>query len=310
MPTHITVNNLGLTYKGTIGMSIATLPDVCKTPTPGGPVPMPYPNFADQGTLRSGTTTVFAKGGKMIAVKGSQYGMSTGDEAGTVGGIKSNVFKQATDWITYSFDVKMDGKNTCRHTDKKFHNNKNTVDLMGNQDMLLAGLPNFERALCKMLKDCTAKVDKDNPSPLTSAWCKQPGSGDFPSKAAERGAAIDSCVEQKIQDGKAKSTTEFSQNVHTQQRLPVPGLGGSCVPDVIVGRPPCAAAYDIKTSCPPLPPSAPPPRWPVYGDGTGFTRRTQNRSWHGQTQQQVAARACGTTPKMIHPNSDVCKGGS
>jgi hypothetical protein len=41
---------------------------------------------------------------------------------------------KATDWITYSFDVKMDGNNACRHTDKKFHNDKNTVDLGGNFD--------------------------------------------------------------------------------------------------------------------------------------------------------------------------------
>ncbi|MER8752823.1 DUF4150 domain-containing protein [Mesorhizobium sp. M1050] len=138
MPSHIVVNGLGLTYKGTIGLSIATIPDVCKTPSPGGPIPLPYPNIANQGTLKDGTTTVVAKGGKMIAIKGSQYGMSSGDEPGTVGGVKSNVFKKATDWITYSFDVKMDGKNACRHTDKKFHNDKNTVDLAGNVDPMFA----------------------------------------------------------------------------------------------------------------------------------------------------------------------------
>lgn len=133
MPTHIFVNRLGLTYKGTIGFSAATIPDVCKTPSPGGPVPIPYPNFARQSSLTNGTTTVFAKG-KMIAVKGSHYSTSNGDEAGTAGGVKSGVNMKATDWITYSFDVKMDGKNACRHTDKKFHNNKNTVDLAGNLD--------------------------------------------------------------------------------------------------------------------------------------------------------------------------------
>jgi hypothetical protein len=133
MPSHIIVNSLGLTYKSTIGLSTATLPDVCKTPTPGGPVPIPYPNFADQGSLDKGTTTVKAKG-KMIAIKGSEYSMSSGDEAGTVGGVTSNTFKKETTWITYSFDVKMDGQNACRHTDKKFHNHKNTVDLAGNID--------------------------------------------------------------------------------------------------------------------------------------------------------------------------------
>lgn len=138
MPSHITVNGLGLTYKGTIGISMATIPDVCKTPTPGGPVPIPYPNIAQQSSLEGGTTTVKAKG-QMIAIKGSHYARSNGDEPGTVGGVKSNVNMKATDWITYSFDVKMDGQNACRHTDKKFHNNQNTVDLAGNVDPGIPG---------------------------------------------------------------------------------------------------------------------------------------------------------------------------
>jgi hypothetical protein len=141
MPSHILVNKLGLTYKSTIGISMATLPDVCKTPSPGGPVPVPYPNYADQSTLANGTKTVKAKGGKMIAIKGSEYSMSTGDEPGTVGGVKSSTFKKETAWITYSFDVKMDGKNACRHTDKKFHNHKNTVNLAGNGEPALPAEP-------------------------------------------------------------------------------------------------------------------------------------------------------------------------
>lgn len=133
MPSHVLVNNLGLTYKGTIGISMATLPDVCKTPSPGGPVPIPYPNVSNQSTLSKGTKSVKAKG-KMIAVKGSEYSSSTGDEPGTAGGVSSSTFKKETSWITYSFDVKMDGKNACRHTDKTFHNHKNTVNLSGNKD--------------------------------------------------------------------------------------------------------------------------------------------------------------------------------
>lgn len=157
MPSHVTVNGLGLTYKGTVGISTATLPDVCKTPSPGGPVPLPYPNIAIQSSLKAGTTTVKAKG-KMIAVKGSQYGRSNGDEPGTAGGVKSGVHMKATDWITYSFDVKIDGKNACRHTDKKFHNNKNTVDLAGNIDPVKpAGL---SPADSKLWDDCKAQHDK------------------------------------------------------------------------------------------------------------------------------------------------------
>lgn len=161
MPSHILVNGLGLTYKGTVGISSATLPDVCKTPSPAGPVPIPYPNFASQSSLKNGTTTVKAKG-QMIAVKGSQYGSSNGDEAGTAGGVKSSVNMKATDWITYSFDVKMEGQNACRHTDKKFHNNQNTVDLAGNIDPNNppAGLTPNELALWKPCAEQHEKYKK------------------------------------------------------------------------------------------------------------------------------------------------------
>ncbi|WP_322866123.1 DUF4150 domain-containing protein [Aquicoccus sp. G2-2] len=158
MPTHILVNGLGLTYKSTIGLSMATIPDVCKTPSPGGPVPIPYPNIANQSSLDKGTKTVKAKD-KMIAVKGSQYTRSNGDEAGTAGGVKSSVNMKATDWITYSFDVKMDGKNACRHTDKKFHNNQNTVDLAGNLDVG-AGLGGGDNPLEIKCEEAPASSDK------------------------------------------------------------------------------------------------------------------------------------------------------
>ncbi|WP_245437028.1 DUF4150 domain-containing protein [Mesorhizobium helmanticense] len=189
MPTHITVNGLGLTHKSSTGFSKATIPDVCKTPTPGGPVPMPYPNFAMSSTLGDGTTTVFAKGGAMIANKGSQYKMSIGDEPGTVGGVKSNTFKQATDWITYSFDVKMDGKNACRDTDKKFHNNKNTVDLMGNANPAPGTNSTFD-ALKKMVCECDVdeKTISDVPKSPKSTYCRRLGD------------AKHDCVDKKIVD--------------------------------------------------------------------------------------------------------------
>jgi hypothetical protein len=121
----------GLVHKGGSWSSIATVPDVCKTPTPGGPVPMPYPNISQASSLSDGTTTVKVDGGNMAAIKGSKFAMSSGDEPGTVGGVKSNTFKQASTWILYSFDVKLDGSNACRFSDKKFQNNENTIDAMG-----------------------------------------------------------------------------------------------------------------------------------------------------------------------------------
>lgn len=120
-----------LVHKGGSWMSIATVPDVCKTPSPGGPVPLPYPNISQSSTLSDGTTTVKVDGGNMAAIKGSKFAMSSGDEPGTIGGVKSNTFKQASTWLLYSFDVKLDGSNACRFSDKKFQNNENTVDAGG-----------------------------------------------------------------------------------------------------------------------------------------------------------------------------------
>ncbi len=132
MPVTIKVNGVtnSLVHKMSNGISSATIPDVCKTPSPGGPVPIPYPNISQSITLASGTTTV--KADKMMAaVKGSKFSLSNGDQAGTVGGVKSNVFMKESTWILYSFDVKMNGKNACRLSDKMFHNNENAANLQG-----------------------------------------------------------------------------------------------------------------------------------------------------------------------------------
>jgi len=133
VPVTIKVNGVShsLVHKGSNGISAATIPDVCKTPSPGGPVPIPYPNISQSMMLAKGTTTVTADGGMMVAIKGSEFSASNGDNAGVAGGVKSGTFMKESTWILYSFDVKMDGQNACRLTDKKFQNHGNTVDLGG-----------------------------------------------------------------------------------------------------------------------------------------------------------------------------------
>jgi len=138
MPVTIQVNGTvnSLVHKMSNGISTATIPDVCKTPSPGGPVPIPYPNIAQSITLSNGTTTV--KGDKMMAaVKGSKFALSNGDNAGVAGGVKSSTFMKEATWILYSFDVKLDGKNACRFTDKMFHNSENAANLAGLQQPLV-----------------------------------------------------------------------------------------------------------------------------------------------------------------------------
>jgi uncharacterized Zn-binding protein involved in type VI secretion len=132
VPVTVKVNGASnsLVHKGSNGISAATIPDVCKTPSPGGPVPIPYPNISQSATLSKGTTTVKADG-MMVAIKGSEFSLSNGDNPGVAGGVKSSTFMKESTWILYSFDVKMDGKNACRLTDKKFQNHENTADLAG-----------------------------------------------------------------------------------------------------------------------------------------------------------------------------------
>ncbi len=161
MPVTIKVNGVvnSLVHKGSNGISTATIPDVCKTPTPGGPVPIPYPNISQSATLAKGTTTVKADGGNMIAIKGSEFSISSGDEAGTVGGVVSNTFKKESTWITYSFDVKMDGANACRFTDKKFQNHQNTVDMMGEMQATVAVLEEFLKIVCPEFCDLVKRIE-------------------------------------------------------------------------------------------------------------------------------------------------------
>jgi hypothetical protein len=125
MPCTVFVNFRGVVHKGSMGVS-TVFPDVCKTPTPGGPVPIPYPNIGMSSNTVGGPTSVKVDG-QMPMVKGSKYAMTSGDEPGTVGGVISGVFKGEAEFMLYSFDVKFEGKNVCRMADPLFHNKKNIM---------------------------------------------------------------------------------------------------------------------------------------------------------------------------------------
>lgn len=118
-------NGRGIAHKGSGGMSIA-FPDVCKTPSPGGPIPIPYPNIGKASDTTKGPKKVTTNG-KMPMVKGAKYSMSTGDEAGSAGGVVSSSTKGECEFMMYSFDVKFEGKNVCRMGDPLFHNKKNIM---------------------------------------------------------------------------------------------------------------------------------------------------------------------------------------
>lgn len=116
MSTTVVVNSITAVHKGTGGKATAAAPDACKTPTPAGPTPMPYPNIAMAGDLVDGSSTVTADG-EPIALKDSAFSKSTGDEPGTLGGIVSNVNRGKAKFALYSMDVKVEGLNVARLSD-------------------------------------------------------------------------------------------------------------------------------------------------------------------------------------------------
>jgi hypothetical protein len=119
------VNCRGVVHAGSGGMNIV-FPDVCKTPTPGGPIPLPYPNTGKSADTAMGPPTVKIES-SMPMTKDAKYPMTTGDEAGSAGGVISGVIKGEAEFMLYSFDVQIEGKNACRFGDTLFHNKKNAM---------------------------------------------------------------------------------------------------------------------------------------------------------------------------------------
>ena len=125
MGVTVGVNNMSVVHKDSNGITSA-FPDVCKTPSPGGPIPIPYPNIAKSSDTADGSSTLTCDGNP-ICLKDSNFSTSTGDEAGTAGGgVVSNKTKGKAEFVNYSFDVLVEGKNVARAMDMMLHNDKNT----------------------------------------------------------------------------------------------------------------------------------------------------------------------------------------
>ena len=124
MPATVGVNNLSVVHKSSNGITIA-FPDVCKTPSPAGPIPIPYPNIAQSTDTAKGSKKV-TMDGNPICLEDSNFSRSSGDEPGSAGGVVSSKFKGKAEFVNYSFDVKVEGKSVPRSFDLMLHNDKNT----------------------------------------------------------------------------------------------------------------------------------------------------------------------------------------
>lgn len=234
MPVTVIVNNLSLCHKGSNGISTATVPDVCKTPSPGGPVPVPYPNISMSSDLSGGTTTVKADG-CMIAVKGCNFMMSTGDEAGSAGGgVKSSKIKGKSEFILSSFDVKLDGKNACRLTDKKTQNDANTVDLAGIVQVTLPPGQPVVNYLKEIAKKCHQKVQRHKTQKKASCTV--------------RGTHKHKCCEESIKAEQAKTPSRIPANYKPEHRVTKSGQS-SRLDVAVVTNGKVTRIYDFKFNC-------------------------------------------------------------
>ncbi|MBK8256954.1 MAG: DUF4150 domain-containing protein [Polyangiaceae bacterium] len=152
MGVTVGVNSMSVVHGSSSGISTA-FPDVCKTPSPGGPVPIPYPNIAKSGDTAKGTKKVKCDG-ESICTKDSNFSTSTGDEAGTAGGgVVSNKTKGKAEFVNFSFDVKAEGANVTRAMDLMLHNDKNTPPfpvLQGPTIVIATG----EKPKCGICDEC------------------------------------------------------------------------------------------------------------------------------------------------------------
>ncbi len=75
----VSINQTVGVFKDSRGLAVA-FPDVCKTPTPGGPVPIPYPNIAMSSDYSRGAKQT--KTGETILIKPTSVRTAQGDEVG------------------------------------------------------------------------------------------------------------------------------------------------------------------------------------------------------------------------------------
>jgi len=83
-------------------------PDVCLTPPPGGPVPIPYPNLAS-GPMAVGAVYNILIATMPVHSMRTTIPMTSGDNAGVATGVASGMVMRPWRHLTGSFTVLMGG---------------------------------------------------------------------------------------------------------------------------------------------------------------------------------------------------------
>lgn len=120
-------------------------PDVCFTPptTPASPsgIPIPYPNIGQLSDIEDSSNNVNAAGTAVVHVDSTIADQkTTGDEAGSLGGVTSGGTKGAVAFTSSSTTVKVNGKGVVRMFDSTTQNNENAVGIvLGGAATVLVG---------------------------------------------------------------------------------------------------------------------------------------------------------------------------
>jgi hypothetical protein len=109
-------------------------PDLCNTPSGPSMVPVPYPNIAQLADA-TGTASSVTAGGKAVIVKSSEIPTSSGDEAGSGGGVKSGTTKGKCTFTSASGTVFAEGTEVVRQFDSTDQNSGNA------QGKVMVGFP-------------------------------------------------------------------------------------------------------------------------------------------------------------------------
>lgn len=145
--------------KGSKGIAMATLPNICKMPGPPAPfVPAPLPNIGKTGEKPKGYSKKVKVQKKTVAIKGASFG-SIGDMAskGTGGGMVSANTHGPCKFISPgSMDVKFEGKNVHLLSDLVTNNGgpsgspANAATMMGTIQVteLVTAVPNDPCPIC------------------------------------------------------------------------------------------------------------------------------------------------------------------
>ncbi|HJA75653.1 MAG TPA: DUF4150 domain-containing protein [Candidatus Desulfovibrio gallistercoris] len=117
-----------LTLSG--GTCMSTPPDVCKTPSPSGTVPVPYVNIfqCSMVTPNTACSKVFIDGSPALNLKSATM-LSNGDEPGTAGGVSSGKFIGKGEFTKGSQKVTLEGKAAVSQGASTKHNQGNTTGM-------------------------------------------------------------------------------------------------------------------------------------------------------------------------------------